>query len=193
MKKSTKLLTMLMSLMLTVLFMSGCAVSAYGAEMPEELKAVANKAVSIATNYAKQLDGAWGDQHAAMIDSKEGGAFAEFESMRAALCGFMAESDATYIYTLYPSGAVESAPFFLTVDGSEEADDYGTENEWEAGFAAAWKGTPTAGDHVWKDEGDGALLLSAYAPVHDSKGNVVAVLGVDYPAPEADKYPDWIF
>ena len=33
-----------------------------------------------------------------------------------------------------------------------------------------------------KEEGGKGLLLSAYAPVHDSKGNVVAILGIDYPA-----------
>ncbi|MCL2768299.1 MAG: hypothetical protein FWE49_06210, partial [Synergistaceae bacterium] len=95
------------------------------------------------------------------------------------------------IYTLYPSGAVESAPFILTAVGGDEPDDYGTEQEWEAGFTAAWKGTSTAANHAYEE--DGEFLLSAYAPVHDSKGNVVAILGVDYPAPEAAKYPDWIF
>ena len=176
MKKNIKSFTLLMSLLLTVLFLSSCAADA------NELQAVADKAVNLASKYAKQLDGAWGDQHAVMIESKDGGAFAGYESMRANLQGFLAECDATYMYTLYPSGPIENAPFFITLDASDEPDDYGTEQEWEAGFAAAWKGTPTAADDAWEDDDGDGLLLSAYAPVHDSKGNVVAILGVDYPA-----------
>ena len=137
MKKHTKKLFTLLSLIFTILFLMGCAAYAADKEMPEELRAVADKAVNIASQCAKQLDGAWGDKHAAMIESKEGGAFADYENMRAVLSGFMTESNATYIYTLYPSGAVESAPFILTAVGGDEPDDYGTEQEWEAGFAAA--------------------------------------------------------
>ena len=175
MKKHVKSLTLLIALLLTVSFLP--AAGAAG------LEDVAAKALGIATNCAKQLDGAWGDQHAAMIASKEGADFAEYENMQAAVNGFLAGSGATYIYTLFPSGPVDSAPFIMTVDGSDDPDDYGKENEWEEGFAAAWNGTPTAGDEAWEDEEGGkGLLLSAYAPVHDSKGNVVAILGVDCPA-----------
>ena len=181
MKKYAKSLTLLMSFLLAISFLS---ISTAGAaqQMPGELQAVADKAVNAVTNYAKKLDGAWGDQHAALVESKKGGDFEGYESMQAVLIGFLKESGAAYLYALYPSGSVDTAPFTITVDGSEDPDDYGTENEWEAGFAKAWKGTPAAGDEVWKDD-DGCTLLSAYAPIRDSKGNVVAILGVDYTAP----------
>ena len=172
MRKHVKLFTLVMALLLAVSFLSAAAAVD---------NAVAEKALSIASNCAKQLDGAWGDKHAAMIESKKGAEFADYESMRAVLSKLLAGSGAVYMYALYPSGAVDSAPFFITVDGSEEPDEYGTANDWETGFAAAWKGVPTAADEAEEDD-DAGLLLSAYAPVHDSKGNVVAILGVDYPA-----------
>ncbi|MCL2683835.1 MAG: hypothetical protein FWE55_01180 [Synergistaceae bacterium] len=192
MRKHIKALTMLMSLLLVVAFLPGCAGAADG-KMPEELQAIADEALSIASSFAKQLDGEWGDWHDGLVNSKEGDAFGDYENMREVLCGFVEESDVVYLYAIYPSGPIDSASFFITVDGSEDPDEYGTEYEWESGFATAWKGTPMAQDYFWEDDEDGDLLLiSAYAPVHDSKGNVVAILGIDYPAPEAANYPDWI-
>ena len=176
MKKHVKSITLLTALLLTISFLPTVAGAA-------DLDVVAAKAIGIATNCAKQLDGAWGDQHAAMIESKKETDFADYKSMQAILNGLLAGSGATYIYTLFPSGPADSAPYIMTVDGSDDPDDYGKEYEWEAEFVAAWQGTPTSGDEAWEDEDGGkGLLLSAYAPVHDSKGNVVAIMGVDYPA-----------
>ena len=190
MKKSIKSFTLLVAFLLVVSFLPVCVCNA--AEMPGELKAVADKAAGLAASYAKNLDGEWGDKHVNMIDSKKGYDFPAYEGMRAVLCGLMEDSDATYIYVLYPSGAIDSEPFFISADGSDNPDEYGTENEWENGFAAAWKGAPTAGDNAWTDYDGETLLISAYAPIHDSKGDVIAIIGVDYPAPEAAKYPDWV-
>jgi len=174
MRKQVKFFTLLAALLLAVMSLPAVA----GAADP----AIAEKALSIATNCAKQLDGAWGDQHAALIESKKGAEFEGFESMQATINGLLAGSGATYIYALYPSGAVDSAPFIITVDGSADPDDYGKSLEWEAGFAAAWGGAPIAAEEAEEDKGGAGLLLSAYAPIHDGKGAVVAVLGVDIPA-----------
>ena len=191
MKKHLKPLALMLSFPLLILFLSVGLANAADKKMPADLQAIATKAAKLAGSYAKQLDGAWGDQHVAQINSKEGYAFAGYEKMRAVLSGLAAKKEATYVYVLSPSGPADSAPFFLSADASEKPDDYGTEYKWEAGFAAAWKGTATAADYVEKDD-DGSLLLSGYAPVRDSKGNVVALLGVDCPAPIAEKYPDFI-
>jgi len=161
-------------------------------KLPDELQAVANKALDIATNCAKQLDGAWGDWHAAMIESGKKDAYDDYTNKRAVLNGFVKQSDAKYVYTLYPAGDAESSAYYLSTDGSEVLDEYGTQYEWEAEFTTAFKGTPVAASEAWKDDKDGSILISAYAPVHDTKGNVVAVLGVDYPAPEAAKYPEFV-
>ena len=174
MKKHIKLFSMLAVLLLAVALLPAVA----GAVDP----AIAEKALGIAVKCAGQLDGAWGDQHAALIESKKGAEFEGFESMQATIKGLLAGSGATYIYALYPSGAVESSPFIITVDGSPDPDDYGKAVEWEAGFAAAWGGAPVAAEEAEEDEGGAGLLLSAYAPIHDGKGAVVAILGVDIPA-----------
>ena len=178
MRKHVKLFVMLTALALTVSFLAGVACAAVD-------KAAADKAVKIASDCAKKLDGAWGDQHAKLIESNKGGDFADYESMQAAVNDLLEGSGAVYIYVLYPHGMTDTnvRHFIITVDGSDDPDDYGTGNEGEEAFETAWKGTPTAGDEAWEDEdGDAGLLLSAYAPIHDSKGKVVAILGVDIPA-----------
>ena len=189
MKMHVRSLTMLMSFLLAVSFLPISAADA--AEMPKELQAIADKAKSAAGDCAQQLTGAWGDQHVALIASKKKGDFADYKSMQTALNGLLAKSGAMYIYVLSPSGAFDKDPFFVTVDGSAEPDDYGTEYKWEAGFASAWGGMSNAAEMVSKDD-KGKLQLSAYSPIRDTKGEVVAILGLDYPAPEAANFPDWI-
>ena len=170
-----------------------CSTAGYGADkaMPEALKAIADKAETAASGFAKQLDGGWGDSHAALTKSGEKEAFAGFEELQAVLSGFVAETDAYYVYALYPSGDAKSSSYFVTVDGSESPDEYGTEYDFESTFYKAWSGTAAAHDLFWKDD-DGELRISAYAPIHNGAGEVVALLGVDVPAPEAADYPDWI-
>ena len=187
--KKFRSLILLMAVMVGVSFMSVGTVAA--AEMPGELQAVVDKAKSAAGSCAEKLNGAWGDQHVALMASEKGKDFADFKSMQTTLNGQLAGSGATYIYVIYPSGAIEKEPFFITVDGSAEPDDYGTKLDWEVGFAGGWNGITTAADKVAKDD-NGNLLLSVYSPVRDSKGDIVAVLGVDFPAPEAANFPEWI-
>jgi hypothetical protein len=179
MKNFVRVSGVLMVFLLTVSFMPYLAGAAE--KTPAEVGAVAAKAKGIAENSVKKLNGAWGDQHVALVASKKGKEFADYESMRTVLKGLVAESGAPYIYALTPKGAVDKEPFIISVDGSE-TDDCGKENEWEAGFTAAWKGAATAGTEAWKDD-DGTPMVSAYAPILDSKGNVVAILGVDCPIP----------
>ena len=169
--------SMLLILLLAVSFPPCFAGEAEKA--PEEL-AAADKAKDIAFTYAQKLTGAWGDLHVALIDSKKGGDFKDYESMKAVLNGFVTETGAPYIYALFPSGAIDKDSFIITVDGSEAPDDFGKELDWEPCFAIAWVGATEAGEEAREDDG-GSFMISGYAAVRDSKGDVVAVLGVDYP------------
>ena len=179
MKKFVRSLSFLMVLLLAVSFLPCLAGAAE--KTPAELDAVKVKAKDIASNCAQKLKGAWGDQHVALVNSKKGKDFEGYKNMRDTLSGFVAEAGAPQIYALYPTGAIDKAPYIITVDGSK-TDDCGKENEWEPGFAAAWKGAVEAGEEAWKND-DGALMMSGYAAIRDSKGDVVAILGVDILVP----------
>jgi thiamine biosynthesis protein ThiI len=54
----------------------------------------------------------------------------------------------------------------------------------------AQNGEPCAALSAWDNDVDDPVW-SAFAPVHDSEGNVVGILGIDYPAPEILDFPEW--
>jgi len=80
--------------------------------------------------------------------------------------------------------------FEITVDGSEEPDDWLNQYDVEGQFILAMNGTPAAAPTAWDNDVDDPVW-SAFAPVHNSEGKVVAILGIDFPAPEILKYPEW--
>ena len=190
MKKGFKILAVLLVLFLAAMALPGCG-SDKEEELPEELAAVVAKAAAFAEKYAKRLSGEWGDMHALLIESGEGGDFEGYDEMQAVLFGFREESGVDYIYTMYPPGPKVVAPYVITVDGSVDVEEYGTAYDWEEEFTAAWDGEAAGSEYAWTDP-IGNLVISAYAPVYDSEGNITAILGVDYPAPEFEQFPDWI-
>lgn len=143
----------------------------------------------------------WADQYVALIESGEARDFADFDGMKAELDNIREEAGATYVYALSPAGEdgepaltsedTNGQPFVITVDGSEDPDDWAAEYDWEIQFTEAWEGTPAAARSAWDDEED-TQCWSAFAPVYDSEGNVVCILGIDFPCTELiANYPEW--
>jgi hypothetical protein len=170
--KRIKIVVSLLCLLLML-----CATIGYAGD-----SAVADKALAAASEFAKKLDGEWGDRHTALVNSGEKEAFAGFAELQNVLKGFVAENETYYVYTLCPSGAPESASYFVTVDGSKSPDKYGEVYDFEEAHFKAWSGTAAAQEETWEDD-DGKKRVSAYAPVHDSAGKVVTILGVDVLVP----------
>ena len=193
MRKSFKRLTLLMALLMVFAFLPGCG---GGDEeelvVPAEIQALADQAMKIAQHYALELEGPWGDMHVELIDSGLGEDYTHFEEMREVLNGFIEDSGAKYVYAMYPLDITDSsAPFFITVDGSHDPDDYGAEYELELPFIKAWYGIAASSSYAWEDIWEGSYCWSAYAPIHDSDGEIVAILGVDCYAPEIEDFPEW--
>ncbi len=144
-------------------------------------------------------DDCWADQYAALIESGEARDFEGYEALKAELDKIREECGANYVYALSPSkdGAPsldgdtgENGSFMITVDGSADPDDWAVDYGWEIQFTEAWEGTPAAARSAWDDEE--GQCWSAFAPVYGADGNVVCILGIDYPCGEtiAD-YPEW--
>lgn len=194
-KRSTRLLLLLV-FALSMFAISACGNGGEGdvnppdntGEIPAEVQAVIDNVTSIAANYALKLDGEWADQYAALLASGEGTDYAEFENLKATLDQFRLESGAFYVYILTDMDPNDGF-FEITVDGSEEPDDWMTQYEVEGQFFVAQNGEPCAALSAWDDEELPAW--SAFAPVYDSQGKVVGILGVDYPAPEILDFPEW--
>lgn len=169
--------------------------------VPKEVKDKRSEVESYASDYAAKLtDSSWGDQYIDLIQSGKAREYTDYASMVEVLSDYRKDCGATYIYTLSPdvdgkpalsSEDTNKQPFLITVDGCEDPDEWGTEYEWEIQFTEAWEGAAASARSAWDNDGDG-YCWSAFAPVSDSKGNVVCILGIDYPCNELIKaFPEW--
>jgi len=173
---------------LTLLAASAFAVAS---EPPPAVQAVKQKVTDMAAHYAKQLDGFFGDRHAELMASGEGSESPLYQQLKLVLDGFRQESGAYYIYCLIDQDPADDH-FEITVDGSVEPDDWLNPYEVESQFLAALAGTPTPAPSAWNDDEAGLKpVWSAFAPIHNSEGKIVAILGVDYPAPQILEFPQW--
>ncbi len=195
MKKNSRWFVIFLAVSLILATFAGCGgqepaePEQEGSETPAEVQAVMDKVTDLAVGYAAQLDGEFGDQHVALMDSGIARDFEGYDAMKATLDGFREECGAYYVYCLIDVDP-EDGFFDITVDGSVEPDDWLNQYETEAQFVAAMEGTPTPAPSAWDNDVDDPVW-SSFAPIHDSKGNVVAILGIDYPAPEILDFPEW--
>lgn len=171
------------------------------ADVPDEVMAVVEKVMAVVEGAAADLTPEFGDMYVAMMESGEARDYKDYDKMKAQLDKIREDNGATYVYCLSPgkdgkpSLDGETGPdshFLITVDGSEDPDDWATDYEWEIQFTEAWEGATASARSAWSDNDEGTeLCWSAFAPIKDSKGNVVCLLGVDYPANEILDFPEW--
>ena len=183
----------------------GLAACGGSEEVPADVQAVKDQVTSYAEQYAADLtDAGWGDEYAALIASGEARDYADYDSMKAALDDIRIECGATYVYVMTPGTDGEpdiagdytsEGCFLITVDGSEDPDDWGVDYGWEIQFTEAWEGAAAAARSAWINDEAGTnhdICWSAFAPVYDSEGNVVCILGIDYPCADVlNDYPEW--
>ncbi|MDO4834673.1 MAG: hypothetical protein Q4A40_06530 [Bacillota bacterium] len=172
-------------------------------DIPGEVQAKVDEVKEIAGQIGKELEGEFGDNYKALIESGEGEEYEGFAALREQLDSARTESGATYVYAMSPSDGKgmpsldgdtgEKGAFLIGVDGSEDPDPWGEDYGWEIQFTEAWNGDVAAARSAWADTDDmGAeLCWSAFAPIIDSDGNVVGIVGVDYPANEILDFPEW--
>jgi hypothetical protein len=195
MKRHSKWLMALLVMSMVLFAFAGCGggeaepPEEVSDDIPAEVQAVIDNTVALAANYALQLDGEWADEYAACLASGEGRDYAGYDDLKATLDQFRIESGAYYVYILTDMDP-DDGYFEITVDGSEEPDDWMYQYEEEGQFHVAQNGEPCAALSAWDNDVDDPVW-SAFAPVYDSEGNVVGILGVDYPAPEILDFPEW--
>lgn len=151
------------------------------------------------TGCGNDAEATWGDRYVALLESDEARDYEDYDAMQAELAAIAEEIGATYVYTLTPgtdgvpdiAGKYdEGASFLITVDGCDDPDDWATDYGWEVQFTEAWEGEPASARSAWDD--GGAYCWSAFAPIYDSEGTVVALLGIDYPCDEViAENPEW--
>lgn len=139
----------------------------------------------------------WGDAYTTLMESGKESEHESFKQLQKILNDVRTNSGATYSYVIMPISNEKASldgdakgDFMLTIDGSEVPEDWGVVYHNEIQFTEAWEGKTSAARSAW-DDGDNQCW-SAFSPVYNSKGKIVCLLGIDYPATELiTKYPEW--
>lgn len=206
-KSRWKILAIAMSLAVACFVFIGCSDKDEKADMPEEVKKVRLEVTDHAKKWGDELSGKWGDDYAALIKSGEARDHADYAAMSAKMEEIKKETGARYVYILSPTDEANKdakggtilepkldgyleGPFVITVDGADP-DDWGYAYDFEPQFKDAWEGKVITAGSAWDDSDGADPTWSGFAPIKDSEGNVVALLGIDYPAPAVEDFPQW--
>ena len=133
------------------------------------LNASRAQSMAMAESAANTIDG---DQIALIQAGDEG--TDDYEKVLAQLQGFLVSDDIEYIYTMRQADGV--VQFVVDAD-TEEGAAIGEEYETYDKIDIALGGESSMDDEVTTDEW--GSYYSAFAPIFDSEGNVVAIVGVD--------------
>ncbi|RST77393.1 hypothetical protein D4T97_002595 [Siminovitchia acidinfaciens] len=145
---------------------------------------VGEKVMGMASVGALLLNGKLGDTHEKIVanGNRDGSEYKEFQD---ALKEIHEAVKPTYVYTLIKVSD-EMTHIIAESADEDDADEYGTEYEMEPQFETAFAGDSDYAIHTWDDE-DYGTQKSAFAPVFNSKNEMVAILGIDFPAPELEE------
>lgn len=139
----------------------------------------------------------WAKEYLELLNSGQDINHKHYTKLYKTLNDINTKSGATYTYIIMPiehgKASINGNPkgdFMLTLDGSDEPEEWATVYEHEVQFTEAWQGQIALARSAWRDD-DGSVLWSAFAPIYHN-GQVIALLGIDYPADDViSKHPEW--
>jgi hypothetical protein len=175
-------------LLVFITSLAACAKVADGS-MPDDLKQAIDEQLNVTEEFALTLDGAFGDWHMEMMDSDLQRKYLGYDEKLSMLRGFQEKIGAYYVYTFYTKDK-NDLEYTIAMDASDKPDAFGAPYPTEPCFVSAWEGQPSATALGWNIKQNDPVW-STYAPIRNSQGEVVAILGVDKPQPILKKYPEF--
>lgn len=158
---------------------------------PEAVCEVRDNAMDYVRQYAQALEGSWTDRLEILISQNLGENTMdsqEYTALKTTLDGYRTECGATYMYVLVPDA---ESNYYITIDGSDDPDTWGESYGNEIQFTEAYEaGLVASARSGWQDD-DGKWCWSVFAPLYNTNGNIIGILGIDYPAPVLADYPEW--
>ncbi len=154
-------------------------------EMPADLAAFVDAELALIAEIGEAISGEWADQHVELVEAGDGQDNNLYWALKPTLDDFRIESGAYYVYCMMPD---ENGDYLITVDGSEEPEDWMTNYGFEVPFGEAWGGEVAATRSGWDDD---VPIWSCFAPVYNSGDEVVAIVGIDMPCKILEDYPEW--
>lgn len=136
-----------------------------------EFSKLRTKAQNLAVDGAKVVD----SNKLKTVINNESQNSDEYKDVRDKLIAFKSDSEARYIYTMIKGNNEKAC---IMVDGAvDDASPIGEEYDLELGIISAFNGEAAANNKPVKD--DYGTFISAYAPIKDASGEVIAIVGVD--------------
>lgn len=102
----------------------------------------------------------------------------EYKSIRQALVNFKNDSDIKYLYIMGKANDKEA--FFILDSSIKDGDPIGSTYKLENEMKYAFNGKTASSGKLIKDKE--GIFISAYAPIKNSNGDVIAIMGADYDA-----------
>ncbi len=166
-KIGNKILKIILFINMALIIMVGVA---FNIITESEFSKLRTKAQNLAIDGAKVVDS---NKLKAVINNKSQNSD-EYKDVRDKLIAFKSDSEAKYIYTMIKG---ENEKACIMVDGAMDGSPIGEEYELESGIISAFNGEVAASNKPVKD--DYGTFISAYAPIEDASGEVIAIVGLD--------------
>lgn len=160
-------------------------------DFPENNEAMA-EILAIITELGERLNaegGYYGDLHDAVVEAGNR-QNPEHDELYEIFNGMIYEVGATYLYSFIDDGGDNN---LIIVDGAEpeDMDPFGYEYEKEPWTVEAFEtGQPTVAKATWMDDYGYGLQKSGFAPIFNSEGEISFLLGIDYPVPQLEEFPE---
>ena len=155
--------------------------------MPADLGAFVNEEMEAIGEIGESISGTWGDKHVYLTETFDGSKFDNslYDELKLILDEYRMAKGAYSLYTLMPN---ENNDYLITIDDSQEPDNFMTNYGNEIQFDEAWAGKTSTARSGWDDD---VPCWSCFAPVYNSAGDVVCIIGIDLPCELLKEYPEW--
>jgi hypothetical protein len=183
---------------LTASALTGCLASepAYDDEgnliIPNAIKITMDRALKNVKSGGSSLNGRFANWHRDMIASGLRVNYGRYDDQLTLLNSLRIGSRANNAYILYDYDA-ESDEYIMSLYSSRTKPllPFGAKREATHAIREAFAGKGTVEMFALGYGNNVTPLWSAFMPVYDENAEIVAVLGLDMPAPSALEYPEW--
>jgi hypothetical protein len=190
-----KTIVILLLLCLAAPAMSGCFAREpeYDAEgkliIPDRIERVRENALRDVKSGGSGLNGLFANWHRDMIASGLGRNYFRYDDRLALLDSMRRATRSRNIYLLYGYDA-ENDAYLISMYSSKKPLPEGATREATHAIREAFAGRGTAEMFAWEYAKDDPVW-SAFMPVYDENAEIIAVLGLDRPAPPVLEFPEW--
>ncbi|MDF2609294.1 MAG: Methyl-accepting chemotaxis protein [Lachnospiraceae bacterium] len=158
---------------LTVFLTVVSSIVTYFSENRRLMEGIKHEAEGFALGASLLVDG---DLHQ-IVEASQDMDSEEYSLIKENLQRFQETTGVMYIYTMIKNG--DSTQFIVDAD-EEEPEELGSAYDMLPNMNMAFEGTASSDDEIYTD--DWGAVLSGYAPIKNSNGEVVAIVGIDIDA-----------